>query len=204
MSPRDVSPELFGRSVLGPVFGEFALRLHLYLLALEHPEETQLLFCARGGLRLRLVYEAFLEAAELTCPVGYSDLMVSRLVAARTALSRRPADAYEELAREFEGDQLGRVIRALTQAELPLGERGEARFTPQALARMLEEDGPGGRAVRAKLDEQNELFDEHLRSVAGPARRMILCDTGLYGSTLRFLRSGRPDYDWSCVLFARS
>ena len=196
--------EDFGRAVLGPVFGEFALRLHLLLLGLETPQDTKLLFCARGGLRLRLIYEAFLEAAELTCPVAYGDLMVSRLIAARTALARGSAEAYEELGREFRGDTLGRVVRALTQRDLLAGEDGEAPFTPQALERLFTEEGALGRAVRAELAEQNRLFDQHLSASAGGARRVILCDTGLYGSTLRLLQAGRPERDWSCALFARS
>jgi hypothetical protein len=196
--------EAFGRTVLGPVFAEFALRLHLLLLALERPDDTCLLFCARGGLRLRLVYQTFLRASGLECPVGFADLMVSRLVAARTALARGSADAYAELGREFRDDTLGGVLRALTQREQLSGEGLDAPFTPKVLAGFLDEGGPLARSVLADLAVQNRLFADHLAACAGPARRVVLADTGLYGSTLRLLQAGRPDYDWSCALFARS
>jgi hypothetical protein len=196
--------EAFGRAVLGPVFGEFALKLHLLLLGLERPAETRLLFCARGGLRLRLIYQAFLEAAGFACPVGYGDLMVSRLVAARTALERGAPEAHEELDREFRGDKLGRVVRALTQSPDLEIEDPEAAFTPQAVAALFAGETAAARAVRSELAQQNRLFDRHLADLAGPARRILLCDSGLYGSTVRLLRVGRPDYDWSCALFARS
>jgi hypothetical protein len=204
MSAPGHAAEAFGRAVLGPVFGEFAVRLHLFLLGLEAPDETRLLFCARGGLRLRLIYEAFLEAADLACPLAFGDLMVSRLVAARTALARGSAEAYEELGREFQGDSLGRTVRALAQQDLLNGADAEAPFTPQALARLLAANNAAGRAFRAELAEQNRLFDAHLAAVAGPARRVLICDTGLYGSTVRLLRAGRPERDWTCALFARS
>jgi hypothetical protein len=204
MSVRGPRAEAFGRSVLGPVFAEFALRLHLLLLGLEHRDETQLLFCARGGLRLRLVYEAFLKAAGLTCPLPWADFMVSRLVAARTALAADSPEAYEELGREFRGERLGLVARALTQRDVLSGEEADAPFTPATLQRLLAEASPRGRALRAELAQQNRLFDAHLQAVSGGARRRLLCDTGLYGSTVRLLGAGRPDGGWSCALLARS
>lgn len=204
MSPQAAAVEAFGRSTLGPVFGEFALRLHLLLLGLERPQETRLLFCARGGLRLRLIYEAFLAAAGLPAPVVYADFMVSRLIAARTALQAGSADAYQELAREFRGDTLGQVLRAITQRRDLEAPGTEAPFEPGALRRLLDAAGATGAALRADVAEQNRLFDAHLAACAGSARRILLCDTGLYGSTVRLLRAGRPDYDWTCALFARS
>jgi hypothetical protein len=204
MRPQDRHAEAFGREVLGPVFGEFALRLHLFLMGIEPTEDARLLFCARGGLRLRRIYEAFLSAAGLNCPMPYGDLMVSRLVAARTALAEGSPEAYEELEREFRGDTLERVARALVQRELMPGEDADAPFTPDALARLLTEPTARGGMFRAELEAQNRLFGQHLSEVAGSARRLILCDTGLYGSTVRLLRAGRPDRDWLCALFARS
>ncbi|HKR87242.1 MAG TPA: hypothetical protein VJS38_03630 [Phenylobacterium sp.] len=199
-----MSAEAFGRAVLGPVFGEFAVRLHLLLLGLEAPAQTKLLFCARGGLRLRLIYDAYLQAAGLDPPVGYGDLMISRLIAARTALEQGADEAYEELDREFRGDRLGRVVRALTQRQDVPVEDPEAPFTPLALGALFLGSSAAARAVREEVAAQNRLFDQHLAACAGPARRILLCDSGLYGSTVRLLRLGRPDYDWTCALFARS
>ena len=45
--------------MLGPIFAEFALRLWIFLNAVEDPEDTCILFCARGGLRLRLLFSDF-------------------------------------------------------------------------------------------------------------------------------------------------
>jgi hypothetical protein len=204
MSARNHPAEAFGRTVLGPVFGEFAVRLHLLLLGLDQPAETRLLFCARGGLRLRLIYEAYLAAAELACPVAHGDLMVSRLIAARTALECGASEAYEELDREFRDDRMGRVVQALTQRDDIAVADPQAPFTPLALRNFLAGSSDAARAARAEVAEQNRLFDRRLAAVAGGARRILLCDTGLYGSTVRLLRIGRPDHDWTCALFARS
>jgi hypothetical protein len=129
--------------------------------------------------------------------------MVSRLVAARTALASGSAEAYEELGREFRGEKLGLVTRALTQRDVLTGEEAEAPFTPATLEGLLAEASPRGRALRAELAEQNRLFGAHLTEASGGARRRLLCDTGLYGSTVRLLRAGRPDAEWTCALLAR-
>lgn len=199
--------QAFGRSVLGPIFAEFALRLHMYLLAVDEPSSARLLFCARGGLRLRRIYEAFLEASGLSSPVAFGDLMVSRLIAARSAVASGASgasDAYQELAREFQGESLGAVVEAFAQMRLAIGDRGSAPFQPDALAALLAEKTPESEALRDRLAAQNRLFAAHLNGLRGDAGRLILCDTGLYGSTLRLLRAGSPDLAWSCVLFARS
>ena len=85
----------FGETVLGPILAEFAFRL--WLFAESQPSEARLLFCARGGLRMRLLYETFLNSIGRSSPLPVDDLMVSRLVAARPALlARAPAGARRD------------------------------------------------------------------------------------------------------------
>src|SRR5439155_12082466 len=55
----------FGRQILGPIFADFALKSWILLSQLEHPDDSVLLFCARGGLRLQAIYEKFLAASGL-------------------------------------------------------------------------------------------------------------------------------------------
>jgi hypothetical protein len=48
-------------------------------------------------------------------------------------------------------------------------------------------DRPAGARLVADIDRQNALFRRHLVAASGGAERLILCDTGLYGSTQRLL-----------------
>src|ERR1700722_9364808 len=105
----------FGKAAFGPIFAEFALRLWLFLQSLEEPDDTCILFCARGGLRLQFVFDRFLRRTGLVCPVTANPLMVSRLIAARPALLRGGAAALDELEREFHGRSMADAAAALTQ-----------------------------------------------------------------------------------------
>ena len=55
---------IFSRYLLGPVFAEFCRRLWLYQ-EVYSKEEACALFCARGGIRLRMLYETFLRKMEI-------------------------------------------------------------------------------------------------------------------------------------------
>lgn len=207
-SPTASSPdnsEAFGREILGPILAEFSLRLWLSLRFFPEPDEATLMFCARGGLRLRQVYERFLARTGLPSPVATESLMVSRLVAARTC-APAPGDALlSELGREFEGRPMAEVALALTQRpDLILSSQWDARFEPQRFAALLAAADVDAMAVRQAITVQDALFRRHLQARTGGRGTVILCDTGLYGSTVRLLRDGVPDRRWFCLQFARS
>ena len=70
MTQQPVTSESFGRAVLGPIFAEFCLRLWSIGALLTEPGRAALLFCARGGLRMHLAYEAFLSSSCLPGSAG--------------------------------------------------------------------------------------------------------------------------------------
>lgn len=191
----------FGRRVLGPMLAEFAFRL--WLFAESQPSDARLLFCARGGLRLRLLYETFLQSIGRSSPLPVEDLMVSRLVAARPALLARAPSALDEIGREFEGDSMRAVMAALVQADLPLSSRWDDVFERRKFEDLLWARSAESEEARAALDIQARLFRRHFDEKA-QGRRVILCDTGLYGSTMRLLQAAYPAQNIFCVMFARS
>lgn len=200
----DGDAQAFGRAIVGPIFAEFSLRLWAFLRFVAEPDRTSLLFCARGGLRLKAMFERFLERTGLESPVTPQDLMVSRLVAARAqAITAGPA-LLDELGREFEGRPMAQIARALAQEDLPLEAEWDTVFAPATFIRLLQGDGSGARLLRSRIEEQNALFREHLGERAGGCRTIVLCDTGLYGSTVRLLREAISDRRWLCAQFARS
>ena len=193
----------FGRRTLGPILAEFCLRLWLFERFLP-PDDTVLLFCARGGLRLQRAYERFLAQTELPQRVPHASLMVSRLVAARTAFNPPRSGVLSELGREFRGQSMAHVAAALAQREdLALPEPWNAPFETSAFVALLSDDNPGVAALHAAVAEQDNLFRAHLAASAGGARHCMLVDTGLYGSTLRMLQEGVPERTWSGLQFAR-
>jgi hypothetical protein len=199
-----------GNEIFGPILAEFALRLWTYLGNVPQPEKARLLFCARGGLRLRLVYERFLARTALASPVSFNDLMVSRIVAARGALLKHSSAAVEEITREFQGESLMSLADALaggaispTIADLPDKTLNALDGTNRLAALLF---GSDGRLTRLgeEVQSQHARFADHLSAQSGHCSRIILCDTGLYGSTIRMLAHGVPNVSWTCALFARS
>ncbi len=191
----------FGRCVLGPILAEFAFRL--WLFAESHPKDARILFCARGGLRLRLLYETFLQSIGRSSPLPVDDLMVSRLVAARPALLARAPAALDEIGREFDGATMRKVVTALVQTDLPLSSRWDGVFERTRFEELFWADDDEARAARAAIFVQAQLFRRHFDEKA-QGRRVILCDTGLYGSTMRLLQAADPAQEIFCVMFARS
>ena len=195
----------FGRDVLGPIFAEFALRLWIYLSNLDAPEQTALLFCARGGLRLQLVYDRFLAASGLVSPVHASPLMVSRVVAVRPALLAGAESAFAQIDYEFSGNSLFEVAAAVSgigTGELEGPESWRAPYTRQGLRDLLASSA--GQPVLQRIRQQVDLFRTHLSLQPGGRTHVVLCDTGLFGSTLQLLMDGVPDLTWSAVMLARS
>jgi len=196
----------FGRRVLGPIFADFALRIWVFLSNLDQPDDSAVLFCARGGLRLKLVYERFMAAADLASPVQTRDFMISRIAAVRSALAADCRSAYDQIGYEMASRSLRDVVVAVggfdpvaDAAHEPLW---DAPYTPERLAGIL--SMPAGAALRASIQQQAELLSEHIDICLGGRQRAILCDTGLSGSTMQLLEDGVPHVKWGCALFARS
>lgn len=211
MTTSSVTSETFGREVLGPIFGEFSLRLWSLASLLQRPDEIALLFCSRGGLRMQFAYERFLQALQLPSPVHIAPLMVSRLVAMRPALMRTveerlaslvPAAAMS-LSYEMPRASLSEVAVAMSGvAPHPADGRWDVPFTPPGFARLLRHCD--GQAVSAALAEQAGLFARHLEAQLGGRQRAVLVDTGLFGTIPHLLADARPDLEFSSVLIARS
>jgi hypothetical protein len=176
------------------------------MASLDSHDDAALLFCARGGLRLRLIYQRFLEASGLESPVPVHDLMVSRVAAVRVALAAGCASAYEQIAYEMGSSTLRQVALAMGGADCVAADHGgpawEQPYSTDGFMALLASDE--GRLVKASIENQAALFKEHLDSLMAGRERAILCDTGLSGSTMRLLEDAMTDRSWACALFARS
>jgi hypothetical protein len=195
----------FGREVLGPIFAEFALRLWIYASNLAEPNNTALLFCARGGLRLQLIYDRFLSASGLESPVHTNALMVSRIVAVRPALLANANSALEQIGYEFSRGRLvdaAKAVSGLGALENDAPAAWRAPYSRQGFQDLL--TSPVGRSVLGFVREQAECFRAHCHSRSLGRQHLVLCDTGLFGSTLQLLMDGMPEYAWSAVVIARS
>lgn len=196
-----------GRNVLGPVIARFVRDLRLQAGAAGPPGEVALLFCARGGLRLRLAYKTGVRALGMDVGGHVANLMVSRLMAAKATLGRTPY-AVDVFLKECAGRTLDEAAVLLLPPHLAGLDLGPAlRGRPvdrQGLQALLEGEGAACAAVRAEIGDQASAFAAHLAQASAGRRRLMLVDTGLYGGTMRLLEEGFPDAEWSCSMVGRS
>jgi FMN phosphatase YigB (HAD superfamily) len=191
----------FGREVFGPIVAQFCLFIWLYAQQAKAGDTAVLLFCARGGLGIREAFERLLPRLGLSLDLRRDNLLVSRLVAARSAVMTRSPAVLDELGREFHGRRFIDVARALGGHDYQPSPSWEQRFDQTRFFAMLET--ASGAELLDDIRTQNSLFAQHLHQVAGDAKRIILCDTGLYGSTQRLLAAGFPDLQFETIQFAR-
>lgn len=192
----------FGRFVLGPIVTQFCLRIWLYAAEVEAHDRSALLFCARGGVGIREAFERVL--ARLSLPLGMrrDNIMVSRLVAARAAILTRSPSAVEEIAREFRSRSFSDVASALGGRQYSLPDLWNKPFAANEFFEMLFDNS--AKEVLSDIRQQNALFERHFSTLRNDSSRILLCDTGLYGSTQRLLASAFPALNISTVQFARA
>ena len=192
----------FGRNVLGPITAQFCQYLWLYAAQAEASEKTIILFCARGGIGIREAFERAISKLGLPLAARRENFLISRLVAARSALVAGSVTAIEEIEREFKGLSFVDVAQALGGRTYALPDEWHQPFNGEQFLDLLH--APSGAQLLADIRDQDRLFRRHFDAVVGDAYRIILCDTGLYGSTQKLLAAAMPERRLESVLFARS
>ncbi|CAG9193825.1 HAD family hydrolase [Paraburkholderia caribensis] len=186
--------------VLGPVFAEYCRRLHVYLeqtAAIEGPIVA--LFCARGGLGLERLYERYTAQFPARGDISIQPLMISRLVAARDAFVYGGEGVVDELDYSFEVRNVSALARALTGADMaPNGNYATVREFVEGLRSGREPH------LHEQIVEQAGRFREVWRTITAGMQGIVLCDTGLYGSTFKMLMQSKLIDRGHCVQLARS
>jgi FMN phosphatase YigB (HAD superfamily) len=193
----------FGRDILGPIVTQFCILIWLYVKQAQAHDKTAMLFCARGGIGIQAAFESTVTALGLPpLAMRRENFMISRLVATRAALLARNEAALEELDREFQGNSFADVANALGGRKYLLADEWNEHFAASELYALL--FGGSGTDVLADIQQQNALFTRHFMQAKGDADRIILCDTGLYGSTQRLLGGAFPELRIETIQFARA
>ena len=191
----------FGRTVFGPIVTQFCLQIWLYAEA-EVADNVVLLFCARGGLGIRQVFEDVVSKLALPLRARRENFLISRLVAARAALLAQSPTALETIGIEFRGRTFADVAAALGGRSYDLPDQWRRPLDVAELFSFI--FGKSGADVLADITRQHEIFVAHFEQLAQETDRVILVDTGLYGSTQRLLASAFPKMSIETIQFARS
>lgn len=192
----------FARELLGPLLFEFCRRLDVSLEA--HPE-TKVLYEARGGLRLRYLYERFLQLKGRKPRHSSEDFYVSRLSAAKGCLVKDYETVADLFVREFHYTSMGQMLRCISR---PLDCRAPKELEHERVTRAGFNDfyhahSPASDAFRSLFKEQYQLLERYLARLAGGARQIVLVDTGWTGTTQALMMRAFPQYEFIGLYFGR-
>lgn len=204
----------FAYRYLGPVFNEFCHRLYLHQQAFADRSACAL-YMARGGMRLRAVFNEFLQRHHLPAPLDQQDFMASRYMACKATADILP----EQVAATFETEFRGQCVRDMAQALLPAGVVRDAAVALNTLPPELAEASPvtaehywalrrpstGEYAdlLNRHLADQASLYREYLDRQFGQYDDLVVVDTGWYGSILAMLMKAFPRWTWWGAHFGR-
>lgn len=181
---------------LAIIFAEWARRLRI--MALDAP--ATMLFCARAGLRLRILAETVSNNSGWDMSsTKHVDFMMSRLLAVKCALAVAPEPASNIIAAEFRGKSLGCALKALGSDSF---QESENNITPDNFRAYL--NSQSGTQLRENALIQHRLVAERLAFDIGGSKRVIIVDSGLFGSIHFLLQQAFPEWDWYGAYFGRS
>lgn len=203
----------FGNEVLGPILYFCCHRMWQHQAELA-TDSSRALFAARGGLRMLALYDLFLTRQGLASPIPCMPFMVSRLAVSKAVWHRTPALVIPEILRAFRNKTWEELGPALLPEAVDANVREKVRELPvKARTDMLSAlgiyqvvNGPGAYALalRNHLSEQGLLFEQYLHELAADCRHLVLCDTGIFGSTQLLLMGAYPEYQWQGLYLGRS
>ena len=206
----------FAEQVLGPIFFDFCHRLHLHFLAYDN-RDAAFLFCTRAGLRLKYLYELFLETQKCDIPKNLHHLLwISRYMSAKGIFQRNPNAAYQVIAGEFSHT----ITRNMLPCLLPsyeweaIGKKYDftkefsqetlsAKPNEHVLQQVFATASPFGDVLRKHYKQQAQLFEQQLSNLTKGKDVAVLIDSGWQATTQRLLMEGYPEIDWQGLYFGR-
>ncbi len=204
VAPDPAAQRRFGQELLGPIFLQFCRRLHLAGVGFTD-RRARLLFVARGGLRLGLLYELWCERTGTAPVLPVGDLMISRVAAAKGCLARDFDGIAPMLVREFGAGSLGYMLRCLLRGrgiDLP-DVLAHTPVTVGSFAAIYRADDTLGRAVRDYFAEQAAALSGYLEALLDGVDTPVLVDSGWTGGTQALLMRHFPQWDWHGLYFGR-
>ena len=209
----EVTHRQFAAEVLGPIFYAYCHRLWLFQMGTDSAT-TVALFAARGGLRLLALYDRFLAIQRVTSPVPCYRFMISRLAAAKGCYYRAPEMVRQQVVRIFRAQTIGTLASALIPPEARLETQVKLGALPEEFMRrpvsapsfdaLVNSESDYGLWLRQHLEEQGDLLRNYVCELAGQSRRILFCDTGLYGCTQAMLAAANPESVWTGVYFGKA
>mgnify|MGYP001032879207 CR=1 FL=1 len=193
-----------GREVMGPVVHRWMLALHQHICQLDDGD-TAFLFCARAGLRLKRLYELFLDGQPQAHRATLDMFWISRVSICKGTFSRQPDLASDLFAREYHRENMADLVRGLLRHQpdrlrgLPLADLPAGGGFPS----WIGTNAPAAKALRSYLRDCGGAMDDYLSKVTRGCKRVVLIDSGWQGTAQSLLARAYPDTTWMGLYFGR-
>ncbi|MEM6408709.1 MAG: glycosyltransferase [Pseudomonadota bacterium] len=196
---------LFGRDTLGPGLALYLLRLHGIIFHASETLGAKPLFVARAGIRIRRLLRLFCERTSRAYPEDGADFFTSRFMTAKGAWPHAQGACVALLEKEFSWARTGAFATALLgQERVTAAEEEKLNDSGDSVAQFLASGHKLAAAARRHLDEQAELFGEHLQRLLADGPAALLIDTGWQGTAQTLLSAAYPDTSWWGAYIGRS
>jgi hypothetical protein len=195
--------------LLGPIFYRFCYKL--YLSKRCHPaNDSKFLFLSRGGVRLRALYESFLNVNGLGSPVPYEDFYVSRMSLIKASLHHAYEEVVGDFLKEYAWFNADQTFRAFLQPDqYRQWQKCEHDYDlnevldRELIDRIVWGGSHASVYLRSILEEQHATYQQYLQQVLGARKHVLLVDTGWSGSILKFMQCLDPERDYTALYFGR-
>lgn len=193
---------------IGPIFEYFLSQLHQTITNFHSDKDAKIFFVSRAGVRIKKLYELYLEKYELKAPCELNYLWISRLMTAKGIFEKSPEHAFNLFHKEFEGktlDEFGRAISntsSLDISEETLAEGSKVYI--DHLPSFLEGTSTLATTLKKHFSEQSSLFEIYIRDCLGDSKAVLMIDSGWAGTAQTFLSEAYQDIDWWGAYFGRA
>jgi len=196
--------KLFGRDLLGPILYDFCYRLRLYQMAFP-PQDSVALYMTRGGLRLKYLFDIFLEVNGHTAHQPQHVFYTSRLAAAKGCLTHDLDFVSNIITREFIGKDVGSMLSSLMPGmNLSLKpEIASQKPDREVFKNLYSAKAEYGHEIRTYFGKQAALMRKYVDSLAGARKHVLLVDTGWTANTQAMLMRSYPERNWFGLYFGR-
>lgn len=208
MNSKPLDSCIIGEKLLGPIMYEFCHRLYIAALVAAKHGNGALLFMSRGGMRLRVFYELYLEKNMLESPLPLHWFWTSRFAAIKMTFQDCPDYSLDCLAREFANTPIPEAAQALLPNCAPLlhtipNELSKVHASKDNLQALFSGDSAYSQALRKHFQEQYALGHTYMSQEFGSYQNLYLVDSGWFGSTLGSLICSCPEWNFRGLFFGR-
>lgn len=196
----------FAQHYLGPIFYEFCARLYNYLENIDSKllNDSVVLYVARGGLRIRYLYEMYLYVNKYSNSIAAQDFYCSRLGIAKGCLANNFDYIAPIIIKEYRYSKIPTLLTCIIKNldNIP-DEWNELETNIENFQKIYFDNNQVSQRIREYFWQQSHLLHKYIQRIAPKKTNIYLVDSGWYGSTQAMLMRQFPTILWTGLYFGK-